>query len=385
MKTVHSTLLLLFLLLHPLHLYAYLFQKHSSHRHLSLNRFISSPNTLRAEDSDYGANSITVLQGLDPVRKRPGMYIGSTGTKGLHHLVFEIVDNSVDEALAGYCTEINVMLHADGSVEVQDNGRGIPCAVHPVTGKSSLETVLCVLHAGGKFGGDASGYKVSGGLHGVGVSVVNALSERLVVEVVRENKFHSMRFACGVPMTSLEERPATAADQRGTRVVFTPDKEIFRSTSEFEFDRIAARLDELAYLNPGLTVTLLDHRTSTSYSSSSTKQEEDASLSSASIGRKQVFRHDGGIGELIQVMCKGKTNLYPEIDVISMKDHRKNITVEIAMRWSLDQYDDVIFGFANGIRTSDGGSHIEGLRSAISRTMNQLMKKVRGLQDLSCG
>lgn len=382
MKTVQSTLLLFFLLLDLLHLYAYLFQKHSSYRRLSLNRLISSrsPNTLQAEDSDYGANSITVLQGLDPVRKRPGMYIGSTGTKGLHHLVFEIVDNSVDEALAGYCTEIYIMLHADGSVEVRDNGRGIPCAVHPVTGKSSLETVLCVLHAGGKFGGDASGYKVSGGLHGVGVSVVNALSERLVVEVVRDNKFHSMRFACGVPMTSLEERPATADDQRGTRIVFTPDKEIFRSTSEFEFDRIAARLDELAYLNPGLTVTLKDHRRSAAPSSSSEpspKQEEDDSLSSLSIGRKRVFRHDGGIGELIQVMCKGKENLYPEIDVISMKDHRKNITVEIAMRWSLDQYDDVIFGFANGIRTSDGGSHIDGLKSAISRTMNQLMKKVR--------
>lgn len=200
---------------------------------------------------DYNAEAITVLKGLEPVRKRPGMYIGTTGPKGLHHLVFEVVDNAIDEALAGYCDSVNVTIHQDNSIEVHDNGRGIPCSIHPSTGKSSLETVLCVLHAGGKFGGETSGYKVSGGLHGVGISVVNALSERLTVQVVRDGNFHEMTFQQGVPVTEMHQRPATSEEQRGTRVIFKPDAEIFKSTLVFDRSTLAERLNELAYLNAG--------------------------------------------------------------------------------------------------------------------------------------
>lgn len=205
--------------------------------------------------SSYGAESITVLKGLEPVRKRPGMYIGSTGSSGLHHLVFEVVDNCVDEALAGYCNNITLTLRSDGAIEVEDNGRGIPCDIHPSTGKSSLETVLCVLHAGGKFGGEHSGYKVSGGLHGVGLSVVNALSESLKVQVTRNGKVHVMGFERGIPTTALEERPIASEDENmktsGTKVTFVPDQVIFKSGIEFEFDKLAGRMDELAYLNAG--------------------------------------------------------------------------------------------------------------------------------------
>lgn len=202
-------------------------------------------------DIEYGTDAITVLTGLEPVRKRPGMYIGTTGPKGLHHLVFEVVDNSVDEALAGHCDTIHVTIHPDNSIEVRDNGRGIPCGLHPQTGKSSLETVLCVLHAGGKFGGEASGYQVSGGLHGVGISVVNALSEVLTVEVVRDGQWHAMSFSRGIPTTELQVRPAAPEEIRGTRVHFKPDADIFKVTTEFDSETLATRLDELAYLNAG--------------------------------------------------------------------------------------------------------------------------------------
>jgi DNA gyrase subunit B len=218
-----------------------------------------SPST--SVNTEYDAGAITVLEGLEPVRKRPGMYIGSTGIKGLHHIVFEVVDNSVDEALAGHCSHIIVTLHKDGSVEVEDNGRGIPCSKHQTTGKSALETVLCVLHAGGKFGGDESGYKVSGGLHGVGISVVNALSSELSVQVVRDNKHHLMTFAKGIPQTELQIRDVGEGDMsRGTKVIFRPDPSIFKTTVNFEFDRLANRLDELAYLNAGLNITMIDRR-----------------------------------------------------------------------------------------------------------------------------
>lgn len=216
-------------------------------------------------DTAYDAGAITVLEGLEPVRKRPGMYIGSTGVKGLHHLVFEVIDNSVDEALAGHCTHISLTLHADGSVEVIDNGRGIPCSKHPTTGKSTLETVLCVLHAGGKFGGNESGYKVSGGLHGVGISVVNALSQELLVEVVRDNKHHSMKFSKGIPQNDIVIRDLIDSDPpRGTKVIFKPDPSIFKTTTSFNFDRLSSRLDELAYLNAGLNITFIDRRSKAS-------------------------------------------------------------------------------------------------------------------------
>ena len=294
------------------------------------------------ESKTYDANAITVLTGLEPVRKRPGMYIGSTGSKGLHHLVFEVLDNSIDEALGGHCNDISLILHADGKVEVRDNGRGIPCSTHPMTGKSTLETVLCVLHAGGKFGGETSGYKVSGGLHGVGISVVNALSDYLVAEVVRDGKFHQMKFAKGEPLGPIFEREAFRNETRGTRIVFHPDKEIFKSTSlEFEYDILATRIDELAYLNPGLMIKVVDKRP--------TKCDQ--------LNNTRIFQHNGGISELIDNICRGKSSLHPEdLPVISIQEEKKNISVEIAMRWSSDQYDDNIFGFANGIRTSDGTS-----------------------------
>eukprot|EP01035_Chromulina_nebulosa_P037977 gene37977-51287_t len=219
-----------------------------------------SPESL-AEEKAYGADSITVLKGLDPVRKRPGMYIGSTSQRGLHHLIFEIVDNSVDESLAGHCSVITISMESDGSIIVTDNGRGIPCNVHPSTGKSTLETVMCVLHAGGKFGGEESGYKVSGGLHGVGLSVVNALSETLTAEVVRGTTYHSLSCERGVPVSDLFSRPVEAGDiPRGTRVTFRPDPLIFKSTVEFDFDKVALRMDELAYLNAGLSIQMQDFR-----------------------------------------------------------------------------------------------------------------------------
>lgn len=220
-------------------------------RHFRLRSDFLTQVQVQKVDTQYGAEAITVLTGLEPVRKRPGMYIGTTGPKGLHHLVFEVVDNSIDEALAGHCDSISVSILPDNSVEVVDNGRGIPCAVHPATGKSSLETVLCVLHAGGKFGGDSSGYKVSGGLHGVGISVVNALSESLNVQVVRDGFVHEMSFARGVPVTEMQIRPARSDEPRGTRVVFKPDADIFKATTVFDADVLADRLDELAYLNAG--------------------------------------------------------------------------------------------------------------------------------------
>ena len=346
---------------------------------------------------DYDAAAITVLQGLEPVRKRPGMYIGSTGSKGLHHLVFEVVDNSVDEALAGHCTEISVTLLEDGSIEVSDNGRGIPCSVHPTTGKSTLETVLCVLHAGGKFGGDSSGYKVSGGLHGVGISVVNALSEKLVVSVVRNGDKNSMTFSKGIPQTELVVTPALPSENRGTTVVFKPDETIFKTTTDFEFDRLATRIDELAYLNAGLTIKLIDarpkdkrHKTINikddeevlpKKDKKKIKKVEDEPKLDDGAPFVQVFRHDGGIKELVSVMCEEKMNLHPDTAVIGILGEGKGVNVEIAMRWSKDQYTDDMTGFANGIRTSDGGSHIDGLKASVTKTINACAKKLGKLKE----
>eukprot|EP00981_Chlorochromonas_danica_P007827 scaffold1884_cov343-Ochromonas_danica.AAC.44 len=294
------------------------------------------------KEKAYGAEAITVLKGLEPVRKRPGMYIGSTGVKGLHHLVFEVVDNSVDEALAGHCTDIHVTLHSDGSVEVADNGRGIPCSIHPSTGKSTLETVLCVLHAGGKFGGEESGYKVSGGLHGVGISVVNALSSSLIVEVVRDQTFHTMSFSQGEPLGEMTSRPALPTEQRGTRVRFLPDTTIFKTSTEFEIERLEGRFDELAYLNAGLSIHLKDLR-----------KGEDV------IPTTRVFRHDGG----------------------SYRQGNIDTVVEVALRWSKDQFAEQMLGFANGIRTADGGSHLDGLKAAVTKAVNQIAKKTGKVKE----
>lgn len=347
--------------------------------------------------TEYDASAITVLEGLEPVRKRPGMYIGSTGIRGLHHLVFEVVDNSVDEALAGHCKHITVSLLKDGSVEVQDDGRGIPCSLHPTTGKSALETVLCVLHAGGKFGGDESGYKVSGGLHGVGISVVNALSASLVVQVVRDGKHHQMSFAQGRPTSDLVIRDIGSEDmKRGTRVIFRPDPLIFKSTVDFEFDRLAGRLDELAYLNAGLNITFIDKRPRRMrevHSVDRTDDETSAPKNKIMIlkegddlegelpPRIENYYHEGGVKELIQKLCSDKSNLHPEVDVIYIKEEKKGVTVEVAMRWSKDQYTDSLIGFANGIRTSDGGSHLDGMKAAVTRTINASARKQGKLKD----
>lgn len=364
-------------------------------------------------NTEYDAGAITVLEGLDPVRKRPGMYIGSTGQRGLHHLVFEIVDNSVDESLAGHCSEIAVTLNDDGSVEVQDNGRGIPTGIHPVTGKSAMETVLTVLHAGGKFGGDDSGYKVSGGLHGVGVSVVNALSSALKCEVVRGDNLHSLSFKAGVPQSGMviEPAPEERKGQTGTKVIFQPDPSIFKTTLHFDYDKLASRVDELAYLNAGLTLTMIDKRSKanrkkgqkvTADLAIEQKMEtggedsadedgakkslinaeyEDEEVAHAIDARVDIYRHDGGISELVETLCADKQNLHPTKNIISANIERKGVNVEVALRWSKDQFTESLTGFANGIRTIDGGTHIDGLKASISKVLNASLRKAGKLKE----
>ena len=311
--------------------------------------------------NEYGASQIQVLEGLEPVRKRPGMYIGSTGPKGLHHLVYEVVDNSVDEALAGYCSEIDVRLLSDGSCQVTDNGRGIPTDIHPTTGKSALETVLTVLHAGGKFGG--GGYKVSGGLHGVGVSVVNALSEWVQVTVWRDGKAHNQRFERGNPIGELTATP-DGSGQRGTRVRFLPDNTIFTETTTFDFDTLSNRLRELAYLNAGVKIVFTDER---------------VELTKGGEIRSETYHYEGGIKEYVAYMNVEKQPLHDEI--IYVQTEKDGVQVEAALQWCVDAYSDSIFGFANNIRTIDGGTHIEGLKTVLTRTMNTIARKRNKRKD----
>ena len=305
--------------------------------------------------SAYGAEQIQVLEGLEPVRKRPGMYIGTTGPRGLHHLVYEVVDNSVDEALAGHCDAIVVVLHGDGSASVTDNGRGIPTDIHPRTGKSALETVLTVLHAGGKFG--SGGYKVSGGLHGVGISVVNALSEWVEVTVLRQGQEHNQRFERGVPIGSLTAKPAADPNKTGTSVRFLPDREIFSGGIEFDYQTLAARLRELAYLNGGVRIVFRDERPG---------DADDAV-------HEEIYHYEGGIKEYVAYMNAEKDPLHP--DIIYVDAEKDNVQVEAALQWCIDAYSDNIFGFANNIRTVDGGTHIEGLKTVLTRTLNAFAKK----------
>lgn len=306
--------------------------------------------------TDYGADQIQVLEGLEPVRKRPGMYIGSTGPRGLHHLVYEVVDNSVDEALAGFCTNIQVTLQPDGSVFVSDDGRGIPTDIHPRTGKSALETVMTVLHAGGKFGG--GGYKVSGGLHGVGISVVNALSEWVQVEVARDSKLFTQRYERGVPQGDLKAQPG-ANGKTGTTVIFKPDAQIFTVGTEFDYATLAGRLRELAYLNAGVNITITDQR----------KETE----------RSDTFHYEGGIREYVAYMNVDKQPIHDEI--IFVQGERDNVHVEVALQWCSDAYNDNLLGFANNIRTIDGGTHLEGLKTVLTRTMNVIARKRNKLKD----
>jgi len=306
--------------------------------------------------SSYSADQIQVLEGLEPVRKRPGMYIGSTGPRGLHHLVYEVVDNSIDEALAGYCTHIEIDINADGSVTVTDDGRGIPTDTHPATGKSALETVMTVLHAGGKFGG--GGYKVSGGLHGVGISVVNALSEWVEVRVWRENRLHTQRYERGVPVTELIAKP-DQENRTGTSVSFKPDTQIFTVGIEFDYTTVAGRLRELAYLNASTKITFTDHRT-----------DEP---------RVESYFYEGGIQEYVAYMNREKQPLHEEI--IYIQGERNGTQVEVALQWCVDAYSDNLLGFANNIRTIDGGTHLEGLKAVLTRTMNATARKRNKLKD----
>ncbi|MGC6482883.1 MAG: DNA topoisomerase (ATP-hydrolyzing) subunit B [Synechococcus sp.] len=310
-------------------------------------------------EAAYGAEQIQVLEGLEPVRKRPGMYIGSTGPRGLHHLVYEVVDNSVDEALAGHCSEIQVVLGEDGSASVTDNGRGIPTDVHPRTGKSALETVLTVLHAGGKFG--AGGYKVSGGLHGVGVSVVNALSEWVDVTVRRQGQVHRQRFERGAAIGSLrsEDQPAEDNGLTGTSVCFKPDREIFTSGIVFDYATLAARLRELAYLNGGVRIVFRDER--------------EAARTAEGEPHEEIYFYEGGIKEYVAYMNAEKDPLHPEI--IYVNAEKDGVSVEAALQWCVDAYSDSILGFANNIRTVDGGTHIEGLKTVLTRTLNTFARK----------
>lgn len=310
-----------------------------------------------SNSSNYDAEQIQVLEGLEPVRKRPGMYIGSTGPRGLHHLVYEVVDNSIDEALAGYCTHIEIDLNADGSVSVTDDGRGIPTDIHPRTKKSALETVMTVLHAGGKFGG--GGYKVSGGLHGVGISVVNALSEWVQVTVWRKDKVHTQRYERGKPITDLETKDNDTGHSTGTSVSFLPDNQIFTETTEFDYNLLSNRLRELAYLNAGVKITFTDKRVTPE--------------------REETYCYEGGIKEYVTYMTREKEVLHQ--DIIYTSGEKNGVQVEVALQWCIDAYSDTILGFANNIRTIDGGTHLEGLKTVLTRTLNNIGRKRNKIKE----
>ena len=306
--------------------------------------------------NEYSDNDIQVLEGLEAVRKRPGMYIGSTSEKGLHHLVWEIVDNSVDEALAGFCDDIEVVVHKDNSVSVRDDGRGMPVGINAKTGLSTIETIFTVLHAGGKFGG--GGYKVSGGLHGVGASVVNALSSWLEVRVYREGEVHYQRFENGghpvAPMHVIEE---CAKDRTGTTVTFKADPTIFKETTEFDYDTLANRLRELAFLNKGLRIILIDER-----------GDE----------KKDTFCYNGGIIEYVAMLNKNKQPLHE--DIIYVEGEENGISIEVAMQYN-DSYSSSIYSFTNNINTYEGGTHEDGVKFALTKIINNYAKNNKFLKD----
>ena len=303
--------------------------------------------------NEYGADQIQILEGLEAVRKRPGMYIGSTSTRGLHHLVYEIVDNAVDEALAGYCTEIEVTINKDNSIKVIDNGRGIPVGINHKAGLPAVEVVFTILHAGGKFGG--GGYKVSGGLHGVGTSVVNALSEWLEVTIHQNGKMYRQRYERGKVMYPLKEIGET--DHTGTEVVFLPDKEIFEETV-FDYDTLRQRLREMAFLTKGLKIILIDRRL------------EEPKIRS--------FHYEGGIKEYVSYLNKQKDALYE--DVIYCEGQRNDIYVEVAMQHN-SSYQEGTYSFVNNITTPEGGTHLTGFRNALTKTFNDYAKKNKILKD----
>ena len=297
-----------------------------------------------AAGKSYDASSIQVLEGLEAVRRRPAMYIGDTSTRGLHHLVEEVVDNSIDEAMAGHCTKIDVLIHQDNSVTVIDNGRGIPVDLHKTEKKSALEVVLTKLHAGGKF--DSRTYKVAGGLHGVGVSVVNGLSEWLEAEVKRDGKIYRQRYARGKPTSAIAAVGKAAGT--GTRITYKPDKEIFTTGIAHSYETISNRMRELAFLNKGLTIRLSDERSN----------------------KEASFKFDGGIKEFVEHINKSKAPLH---NAIYFEEAKDNTTVEIALQYN-DGYAEHLFSFANNINTVDGGTHLSGFKSALTRTINNYCK-----------
>ena len=315
-------------------------------------------NNIKGQSSDYGASEIQVLEGLEAVRKRPGMYIGSTGPKGLHHLVYEIVDNSIDEALAGFCSKIKVRILPDNIINVSDNGRGIPTGIHPKMGIPALTVVFTILHAGGKFGG--GGYKVSGGLHGVGASVVNALSEWLEVKVYSEGKVHFQRFERGIATGDMQILGYT--DKVGTEITFKADKEIFTETDVYEYEILEQRLREQAFLNAGLSIELIDER-----DSENVKNED--------------FCYEGGISSFVEYIHKKRALgvIHPEVIAFSGAQ-QDDVQIDIAMQYK-DSYNDLILSFANDIHTVDGGTHEEGFRRALTRVMNDYARRYNILKE----
>ncbi len=302
---------------------------------------------IKNTSTEYSADSIQVLEGLEAVRKRPSMYIGDTGEKGLHHLVYEVVDNSIDEALAGYCTNVDVVINEDNSITVTDNGRGIPVDIHEKEGKSALEVVLTVLHAGGKF--DKGTYKVSGGLHGVGVSCVNALSTYLKAEVRRNGKIHMQEFSCGKPLHDVEIIGDT--EHTGTTISFKPDGSIF-SVTEYKYDILATRLRELAFLNAGITLSLTDKRV----------KKDDGSYKS------EVFHSNEGLKEFVRYIDRSKEKLIP--DVIHIVTEKQGIPVEVALTYNTS-YNESVFSYVNDINTIEGGTHLAGFRRGLTRTLKK--------------
>ena len=311
-------------------------------------------------EKNYGGDQIQVLEGLEAVRKRPGMYIGSTSGRGLHHLVYEIVDNAIDEALAGFCTHIEVMINKDNSITVIDNGRGVPVDINHKTGRPAIEVVYTILHAGGKFGG--GGYKVSGGLHGVGASVVNALSEWLEVQVKRNGHIYQQRYERGKICYDLKIVGDCDIEDTGTQVTFLPDSEIFQETTVFEFDILMHRLREMAFLTKGIKITLTDLR--------------------EGLEQQKIFHYEGGIKEFVQYLNKSKEPLYSQI--IYCEGVKDNVQVEVAFQHN-DGYNEVVDSFVNNIKTPEGGTHLTGFRNSLTKTFNDYARKNKILKDSDQG
>jgi DNA gyrase subunit B len=309
---------------------------------------------MSVNQNTYDESQIQVLEGLEAVRKRPGMYIGSTSSRGLHHLVWEVVDNSIDEAMAGYCSTIDVEIHVDNSITVIDNGRGIPVGENTKLKKSTLEVVMTILHAGGKFGGE--GYKVSGGLHGVGVSVVNALSKKLIVQVKRDGHIYQQEYHCGVPQHDIRIVGSADEDETGTRIRFWPDSDIFTETIDYEYDVLQSRIRELAFLNKGIELNLHDERTDSSNS----------------------FMFEGGIVSFVEYLNRNRTVVNEQ--PIFVEAQRDSIQVEIALQYN-DGYSENIFSYANNINTHEGGTHESGFKSALTRIINDYARRMNVLKD----